>query len=641
MIRGSLSSVWKTLHIGSPYDHEKARTRIEKWFYSEKQSDARKGDVAMSDFSFVRIFRMPESTLQVDLCHIDPFECAYVLFVEYIEVVGKLDILGGYTFQELFEKNGFVVRDHLKQCRAFQPCYEPEDVHEMVMEEENEEVDELFSADSEKEEEQQDGDNTNASLIPFYFPFAVPIQESILAKSKFDWHLLENKMQWIANCAKSSSKEQLFRSWTKGNNGCAPMLMNDPVVDYHASLFLPIVIHYCFLTEYRQLENGDSGVAKVDFDRFEAARMYAERAVFEYRMKKWCESDADILELFRYNGMDNTLRTSIVKGRPVDNFFYWKRFPKKRHLGPPQMFFAIPMEELPADVVSEFPLYVNGTVLLSRHDIVEWIWNKIAAEKKQVFTSSYMKHPAYADQPEILHRIGQYLKPFYEDILKQIPAKRVRQLEEATFTPDIEDLVSWMLPLCMRNLVNKSGPNAFPKDGERVPLVRVLRRAGISEDTTGALLNKVDKLERGDSTTLDDTIARYNFKHTHGAGYSSVYCDRLVAVAMENKQNARVAKCPIVYKRMERARIAFKAAHPDSSVQQWMGLAEEEKLKWVKVAGDDESLPKEQRKVNTIRSCQQVCFEITKQRIGHARIIPNDFNYLSPSKIVRWAQRKK
>ena len=565
------SSDWATLQC----NEVDIVSTMEQWFYTTSKTQERTGDVAMTSFSYVQPIRIQTDcdSVSISLSDYNPFKKCY--FVVYTWEDGCLRILGGVIASQVEAQNGFFLLEKLERKRSFFPDYVEDDEEAMPMIEEESSV-------SEEEEE----------TPLFYLPVIFEEQMERFSQLSADPLLLYTKLNWILECMKCGTMDRLHYGWARADNGRPPMLKT-PEIDLACMLLMMVVSDHILYSEEERVRH----------DQFEQGRSMVELALFNYRIKYHITVEDDMIELFRFNGIWDTLvnKHSVIP-QAEDYYFYWKRFPQYRHEGPPAYFFRVPMEQLPLESLATLPIQYQAHVHITFRDMAMWIWHRANLLRRQFFTTAFSKRPNYF--PNTLLN-GHVYELTGEAVAKlaDIPLNTFkRRVDDAVHCPDIEDLAGSMMPPCMATLVK----NKFPKDQERVALVRTLRHAGISIETTGDLLHAVDKKERGDKVTKAQTKARYNWEHAHRRKYAPVYCTMLVANSIDMPPHARVPKCPYAH-----------------GVYQNV----------------DKKIPKKDQVWKTTEGCREICFTQVKRK--NPKVWPNDKQYLSgPHKPIQWALRK-
>jgi len=252
------------------------------------------------------------------------------------------------------------------------------------------------------------------------------------------------------------------------------------------------------------------------FPEFRTVFLKKEKEIFDKLIEPFLEADRFIPQLFDKDNYPEL----IIKATLEDHKEYYQKFPND--LQPPRNWYKVHLTEVTPEIIQYKILYVGGFVHIHRKEIGEWIWRRL---------TKYVKLPAKNGQLDIiLSYIQSYIKPFRNGKNKRVF--------------DIEDLAP-----CISKMIKT---NKFPKDQDRMNLVRTLRKI---EAPLSFVEEIMEKLNNSDPTPYSSAKQRWDYVQHYNVGYKAPWC--------ESMGNA-CAMCPgTIDKRKMECHQKFKEKFPE------------------------------------------------------------------------------
>lgn len=269
---------------------------------------------------------------------------------------------------------------------------------------------------------------------------------------------------------------------------------------------------------------------------FHAIQLEKERTWFIQGLKTLLDEDDQTS--FGIIGKDHLLE-HLVNPTTEDLREYYIRYPDEWF--PPKFWYEFSFTELPSSVVDSKVMYEGGKVHINRKELAHFWWRKLSRKLAQ---------DHYWDK---LNLNEQYM--FILERIVDCFKKRFKQSIVGTLDIDIEDM-----PPCIRNIAHgkvthASSKKSFPSDSNRMKLVRVLAKGGVS-------LLRVEKILEDLNTKYPHSSGnitlkkRWDYEAHYKKGYAPPKCDEMGLL------------CPFTSMTLDKRKMkchqqCFKEKHPD------------------------------------------------------------------------------
>lgn len=519
------------------------RWELCNWYNESSAADQRRGDMACTSFDYVACieYRPPAegAPMRVNMLQWDPYKSAWFLFYTRAEHV--IRVLGGIGFWDLYDLRGVVeAASDLTRSRAFLLPWDRQ-----VEEEAG-------------EEEEGDGEEHDRR---FYLPCMSPEQRELLGGTVMDpAAVVGDRVRWILKCESALCQEELWSAWDEDG---APVHPEGPAVEFGA------VFAASLLGNVLDRLGPEGEAAR---KRYEKAFLFAEHALFTYRMTRYFgSSNDDVVRLFVFNGMGDYIRSIIAAGSAADNQAHARRFPGAPE---PEWYYRVPVEDVPAEVASALPSHSGGTVCITIGELPAWIWTKFILAR--IHARTRMMMAAVVSGPRRPQGGLGPLEGHLESIATEMVcghfrkhphaaawrAKRKRKMianpvsqrerrrerledvdpDDGFAVADIEDLFS-VAPPCLRPVIGGNG--RFPRHMERLRLTQVLQHAGISYASVANFFERMNDRYPHAGRNYRDARARFDYDRAWRDNQGPSFCGNLIRNAV-NKRGEDVLKCPFV-----------------------------------------------------------------------------------------------
>jgi hypothetical protein len=518
------------------------RWELRNWYNTSSVADTHRGDMACASFEYVACIEYRSSSpndhmVRLNMLEWDPYKSAWFLF--YTRAENVIRVLGGIGFWDLYNLRGVVEMGDMVRSRAFLLPWD-------TLEEEQEE---------EEEEEEEDDHH-------FYLPCMFPEQKELLGDIVMDPAIIvADRVRWILKCEAALCQEELWASWEDG----APAHPNGPEVEFGAVFMASLLGNV--------LDRLDPERGGASRKRYEKAFLFAEHALFMYRMTRYFStSNDDVMRLFAFNGLGDYMKTIVAEGSPADNQAYALRFPTAPK---PKWYYQVPVEDVPLEVASTLPSHTNGTVCITIKDLPAWIWTKFILARIHARTrmmgdllsggggggghrsvvESHLESiavgivcPHFVANPHAAAWRAKRRRKMVANPVSQRENQRQR-LEDVDpgkgfQVADIEDMFN-AAPPCLRSVIKGNG--RFPRHMERLRLTQVLQSAEVSYASAVNFFERMNDRYPHPTKNYRDARARFDYDRAWKENQGPSYCGNLIRNAV-NRRGEDVLKCPFVDK---------------------------------------------------------------------------------------------
>lgn len=250
-------------------------------------------------------------------------------------------------------------------------------------------------------------------------------------------------------------------------------------------------------------------------------------------------SEETVLKMLMDNGIEEYMEDAMLTAAsPVDRQCFLTRWPGA---APPDFMLRVPMEELPADMVTAFALHEGGLARISYKDVPHWLWQVYTVQTARVVAFPLAPEALSETQiPDLLDEMARIVARYYIQHVSE-PKKKAR----GTIAYDAPDAagvdldqgeLADLLPPCMRAIA--TAPQ-FPRDQERLWFLVALQTAGVSSETLFAWFEAKNDAY---PAAFRDAKSRWNYEYAWRVGYGFRSCELIIADTKAGKEH--VVLCP-------------------------------------------------------------------------------------------------
>ena len=262
-------------------------------------------------------------------------------------------------------------------------------------------------------------------------------------------------------------------------------------------------------------------------------------------------SEQHVLRLIAYNYPRQKMAAFMVKPSPLALWHFMQRWPNKAK---PNWLLSVPMEQMPKEVQTAFPIRPGGKLEIAYADVLLWLQftrNQLKYKMQtNVVTRPPPEHsPLYGMLQEIQNHIKHRLGPA---ALPQGNAKggsSSKQCSKAALQApadmplgDLEDLVN-ILPPCMLSFCNAV---RFPRHKERMDQTKAFKAAGVSLDMVARFYEHYNNTYPHNEGHIADVSKRFKYDYYYERATQPMYCKTIIRQTLDGETDCM--QCPYATK---------------------------------------------------------------------------------------------
>jgi hypothetical protein len=273
--------------------------------------------------------------------------------------------------------------------------------------------------------------------------------------------------------------------------------------------------------QHAQTSKALSGLCKlfpdlrVDGLRFLKSRQTVEKEYIAKLLKPFASREQLMYDLLRNNQLGAYMDEAMcIESTTRDKQAFYHRFGPSSE--PPQWAFIVPPEEVPKELLLQLPFHETGFVHLSYRDIPQWICH--------IFVLQDARHPK-PDRSDMLTELVERCIAHFR--LPEPPRNFRSYIPRDILNVKVAlDAVIDELPQCVGDVLRRA---EFPRNSERVSLIRVFKKAGIEPDVLFDWFEAQNQRYPRALNGSETAVARYNYEQGWEALKTAESCETLAS----------------------------------------------------------------------------------------------------------------